>query len=72
MLRRALENRERELVKAYAGMIARNTDQAKDFHNKKIKPLWEYQDFLDRCMMYYEAEGDHPGKPPPEIKKIID
>lgn len=72
MLRRALENREREFVKTYAAMIGGNPTQAKDFHNKKIKPLWEYQDFLDRCMMYYEAGSDHPGDGPPEIKKILD
>lgn len=72
MLRRALENRERELVRAYAGMIARSPSEAKAFHNKKIKPLWDYQDFLDRCMMYYEAGSEHPGKAPPEIQKILE
>lgn len=72
MLRRALENREREFVKAYAGMIGSNTAQAKQFHDKKIKPLWEYQDFLDRCMMYYEAGSEHPGEAPAEIKKILE
>jgi hypothetical protein len=72
MLRRALENREREYVKAYAGMIGGNVTQAKQFHDKKIKPLWEYQDFLDRCMMYFEAGGEKPGDAPEILKGLLD
>lgn len=72
MLRRALENKERELVRAYAGIITANTAKAKDFHDKKIKPLWEYQDFLDRCMMYYETGEDDPGKAPVELEKLLE
>jgi len=72
MLRRALENKERELVRAYAGIITANTAKAKDFHDKKIKPLWEYQDFLDRCMMFYETGEDDPGKAPQELEKLLE
>ena len=72
MLRRALENRERELVRAYAALISSSTDRAKVFHDKKIKPLWEYQDFLDRCMMHYEAGEEDPGDAPEGIRQLLD
>lgn len=71
VLRRALENRERTLVLAFGQMVGMNPEKAKDFHDKKIKPLWEYQDFLDRCMMYYEAGQDAPGDAPDILKKIL-
>lgn len=72
ILRSALKNRERELVRAFSALVAHSPERAQDFHNKKIKPLWEYQDFLDQCQMYYETGGDAPNDAPKELLKHLE